>query len=153
MTRAVETFLARRGHHIMEIQSVLLFSNPGTHVDVIRPAIRVVLMDGLDRFISGLTQTRTFLTSEDIQQIVDALVQHGSAPVPSEAGASQPPAGGGQAPALRPGSALAGNVTRNYVTLSNRINLTRGQWIFLGSFAFIQVIIIVAFIIYVLLTN
>jgi hypothetical protein len=153
MTRAVETFLARRGHHILEIQSVLLFSNPGTHVDIIRPAIRVVLMDGLDRFISGLAQTRTFLTGEDIQHIVDAILQPASSQVSGEAEALAQPTSGAQSTAPREGGALPTHLSRNYVTLSNRINLTRGQWIFLGLFAFIQVIIVAAFIIYVLLTT
>jgi hypothetical protein len=153
MARVVETFLSRRGQRLFEIQAVLLLSNPGTHVDIIRPALRIVLTDGLERFISSLTQTRTFLTSEDIQKIVDAILQSTAPPVTEGEAVSEQPTPEAQALPLRTGSAISTNLSRNYVTLSNRINLTRGQWIFLGLMAFLEVLVVIAFIVYVLLTS
>ena len=152
MTRAVEAFLARRGHRLLEIQSVLLFSNPGTHVDAIRPAVRVVLMDGLERFISSLAQTRTFLAGEDIQSIIDAILQPPASSAPGAAGGETPvQVQERDAPSLP--KAAPTKLTQSYVSFTNRFALSARQWILLAAIAVLEILLLVAFIVYMLLTS
>jgi hypothetical protein len=152
MTRAVEAFLTRHSQRPLELQSVLFFSNPGTHVDVIRPAIRIVLMDGLERFISSLTQTRTFLKNEEIQVIVETLTRPPAAPEGAEA---HLPAGSSPdhlRTSLGKASAAPDKITRRYESFSSRFKLTTPQWIILGVVGMLEILLLVGFIIYIILT-
>ncbi len=153
MTRAVEAYLTHHGQRPFEIQSALFFSNPGTHVDVIRPALRIVLMDGLDRFISSLSQTRTFLNTEEVQSVVDGLIKP---PAPPEAGGTPAPADSsleGMRSSLGAVNAVPTKITRKYESFTNRFRLTTPQWIFLGVIGLVEIFLLVGFIIYVLLTS
>jgi len=49
-----------RGKVHPEVTPILIFANPGVNIETINPAIRIVLMDGIDSLIS------TFLKSEEV---------------------------------------------------------------------------------------
>lgn len=153
MMRAVEAYLTHHGQRPLEIQSALFFSNPGTHVDVIRPAIRVVLMDGLDHFISGLAQTRTFFNPEEVQGIVDALIKPPASPEAGETPVSAASTPDGLRSSMGVVSAVPTRITSRYESFSSRFRLTTGQWIFLGVIGLLEIFLLVGFIIYVLLTS
>lgn len=55
------------------IEPVLFFSDPGTFVDTVRPAVRIVLADAADRFAAGLANTPPSLTQGKAQMAVAAL--------------------------------------------------------------------------------
>lgn len=74
MSQAVATFMRNQGIDSGEVGAVLIMTDPGAHVDAVRPAARIVQIDALDRFVANLLQTRVSLSKEKIQQIVDALV-------------------------------------------------------------------------------
>jgi hypothetical protein len=61
------------GIEIPPIEPVVYFSNPGAHVDTNRPAVRIVLADGLSRFITSILKSQVVLVWEDIQMILDDL--------------------------------------------------------------------------------
>jgi hypothetical protein len=153
MAQAVEAYLSHHLQRSLEIQPVLFFSNPGTHVDIIRPAVRIVLMDGLERFIASLTQTRTFLNSEEVQRIVETLTKP---PAAAEGAASTVQAGSGPED-IRASLGVVGatpdKITSKYESFSSRIKLTTPQWVFLGVVGLIEIILLVGFIIYILLTS
>lgn len=73
MGRAVDTYLAARNFDLAPAEAVLIFTDPGIHVDTIRPIIRVVQADALDRFGAGMAQSPAFLDKETIQRIVNVL--------------------------------------------------------------------------------
>ncbi len=151
MARAVEAFLTRIGEKKTEIHPVLLLSNPGIHVEVTRPAIRIVLVDGLEHFINSLNQTHPLLSNEDVQRAADALVQASTLPPPVKAEAASQPSQ--QAELQRASKMIPASISQGYVSLSNRVSLSRGQWIFLGITAFIEIAISIMFLVYVLLTT
>ena len=73
MARAVDTYLAVRNFDLAPAEAVLVFTDPGIHVDTIRPIIRVVQADALDRYGAALTQSPSFLDKETVQRIVNVL--------------------------------------------------------------------------------
>ena len=73
MAKAVDTYLAARNFDLAAAEPALVFTDPGIHVDTVRPIVRVVQADALDRFGAGLAQSPAFLEKETVQRIVNAL--------------------------------------------------------------------------------
>lgn len=73
MAKAVNSFLAARGHALPQFEPVLIFPNPGTHVEQVRPLVRIVLVDAMERFANSLLQGRPVLDQDQIQEIIVLL--------------------------------------------------------------------------------
>ncbi len=148
MTRAVETFLKEHNQTISDIQGVLYFINPGTHVDAQRPAVRVVLMDGVDRFLTGILQGEQHYEREEVQNLADTFTGTG---LPQKVGQiSSEESVEGQKEAGVAASQPNPILTKNIDVVSRRFPLTTQQWMLLAIMAFVEVVILVAFIIIVL---
>ncbi len=148
MTKAVQTYLEKKGHPITEIQGLLFFSNPGTHVDSVRPAVRVVLVDGLDRLASSIAQGTPCLSREN----VDAILAAFKAPAPDEIEYrfdEEAPAAPAR-PVEKPVEPILG---KKLTEASKKIPITRSQWIFLGIMAGLEILILLGIIILVLVTS
>jgi hypothetical protein len=73
-------FLKGQGYPLPEIESVLIFTNPRTHVDTARPSVRIVLADAIDHFASNLQKFPSIMDGEDIGAVLDSL----ATPKPAE---------------------------------------------------------------------
>jgi hypothetical protein len=92
MARAVQIYLQRHGYHeLSSVEAILLCSEPGMNVDSLRPIIRVVMRDALERFLISITQSRVVLTQETAYKVVEWLVNP-SNPTPTEPEAPAPAA-------------------------------------------------------------
>jgi hypothetical protein len=67
MGRSVQAFLTNHGRALSEVEPVLFFSDPGIHVELVRPTVRLVMADAVDRFVAGLVQSRILLNQEEIR--------------------------------------------------------------------------------------
>lgn len=56
-----------------EILPVLVFANPGVHIETINPIIRIVLMDGVESLIDGFLKGKEVLQPEEINFLSDSL--------------------------------------------------------------------------------
>ena len=56
-----------------EILPLLVFANPGVHVDASNPTIRIVLMDGVESLIDGFLRSEELLQPNDIDFLTDSL--------------------------------------------------------------------------------
>lgn len=74
MGRAVNAYLATHDVHLEDIETALCFSDPGIHIDASRPAIRLVMVDALERYGASLLQSRITLEQDEIKKIVDTLL-------------------------------------------------------------------------------
>ncbi len=145
MAQAVEEYLKKNGYAVPEIPAILFFSHPGTHVDSIRPSVRIVLMDGLERFITGLLQGHPVLSKADAQNYIEAL----SRP-PENLEENQDTASKGSS--IR--NPLASEELENRITIfSQRIPFTAQQLLLLGAMAVVEIIVLIGFIALVLTTN
>ncbi len=67
------TILDVHGKSHPEIIPILIFADPGVHIESTTPAIRIVLMDGVDNLINGLLNTEEVLQPNEIRFLSDSL--------------------------------------------------------------------------------
>jgi hypothetical protein len=73
MARVIDKYLQKFGYKLPAIEPVLVFTDPGTHIELVNPQVRIVLVDALDRFVAGLLRSPVVMDSEDVQNVVDTL--------------------------------------------------------------------------------
>jgi hypothetical protein len=74
-SQGLQKFLERQGViNMLTAEPILLATNPGMHVDTIRPLVRVVMSDALERFAVSVNQARALQSPEDAQLIIDRLI-------------------------------------------------------------------------------
>ncbi len=73
-TAVLKEVLNRQGIQCPQVETVLYFSDPGAHVQTEKPAVRIVLIDGLERFINSIWTAPGLLDANTIEQIVTALL-------------------------------------------------------------------------------
>jgi len=66
-------FLERQSFNCPAIQSVLQFIDPGVHVETSRPAVRIVLVDGIKNLAANLVQADEVMPGGQIRALVDLL--------------------------------------------------------------------------------
>lgn len=76
--RQVEERLNTLLPNVPGVQAVLLFADPGIHVDMERPNVRVVLMDAIPRLALNLSQGEKVFDREQVKRIADFLLRGGS---------------------------------------------------------------------------
>jgi hypothetical protein len=98
MARAIQVYLIRQGSSEMTlVEAVLLCSDPSVHVDSIRPIIRVVMRDALERFAISIMQARVLLSPESVQDVIGRILSPPK-PAPPQP-AETPSAAGPETPA------------------------------------------------------
>lgn len=73
MTAALDNHLQKEAIKAPQLKPVLLFTNPGMHVDSVNPSARVVLSDAMDRFVNGLVQEMGVMSAENLNKVVNSL--------------------------------------------------------------------------------
>ncbi len=90
MARAVQVYLQHQGYSDMNgVEAILLCTDPATNVDSVRPIIRVVMADALERFAVIISQARVVLTTEAVISIIDRIL---TPPAPPQPKPSETPA-------------------------------------------------------------
>jgi hypothetical protein len=163
MARAIQVFLQRQGYaEITSVDAILLCSDPSVHVDSIRPIIRIVMRDALERFAISITQARVVLNMQSIQDITERILNPPTpaSPQPAEtlaAAGPETPASAqagdpnisefAQAPAwsLDP-SSLPVDGTQARSGVSRRKQLNKKQWAFLIVMFIIWCLLITVFL-------
>jgi hypothetical protein len=75
MARAIQIYLQRQGYtDLTNVEAILLCSDPATTVDSMRPIIRVIMRDSLERFVASIIQARIVLSPESAFNIVNRLL-------------------------------------------------------------------------------
>jgi len=75
MARALQVFLQGQGQtELTSVEPVLLCSDPAFNVDSLRPIIRIVMRDALERFIISLTQTKVVFSLDAVQRTIDHIL-------------------------------------------------------------------------------
>lgn len=144
MAEAVDSYLAKNGYTVPEIPGILFFSHPGTHVDSIRPSVRIVLMDGVERFITGLLQGHPVLTKTDAQNYIEALTRPPEIPENGQEAATKTTI---KNPLVNP-------ELENQITIfSQKVPFSAQQIILLGAMAIIEIIVLIGFIALILSTH
>jgi len=73
MARGIHRYLQAQGFPLPDLEAVLIFTNPQTHVDVAAPAARIVLADAAEHFASKILELKAIMDQEDIDLLVEAI--------------------------------------------------------------------------------
>jgi len=164
MAQELFNFLRDRGYEIPEVEPVLVFTNPRTHVDSLNARVHIVLADAIDHFAANLQQFHPIMDQEDIRDLselltnpeaaLEAEAQAAAAPeqpaprpdapidLPEPTAAEKDVLTAEQAPALVP--------RRPRSIRKGPLALSRRQWILLGTMAFLELLVLGIFLIYFL---
>ncbi|MBN2149798.1 MAG: NERD domain-containing protein [Anaerolineales bacterium] len=71
--QALTEYLTEQGKSTPRPQQVLLFGHPGVHVDASHPAARIVLVDGVDHFLTSLLHSGEAISLPDVRLIAAVL--------------------------------------------------------------------------------
>jgi len=95
MTKAVRAFIERQGTKVpVEIESVLIAADPGMHIESVRPAIKVMMIDGIKSFVANLATGSPVMSSEKVfeltERIINPRLPKKASPAPAPASVSKP---------------------------------------------------------------
>jgi len=71
--KKMATLLDVHGKSHPEITPVLILANPGANIETVKPAIRIVLMDGVDNLIATLLKSDDVLSTNEINYLSDSI--------------------------------------------------------------------------------
>lgn len=75
MAKAIQVYLQRHGYaDLTTVDGILLCTDPGIHVDSLRPIVRVIMRDALERFAVSLTQAHALLSPEAVRDISNQIL-------------------------------------------------------------------------------
>lgn len=82
--KVLQAFFEKQGATLpAPVEPILLAANPGLHVESVRPNIRVVLSDAIERFAAGLTSARPLMNAQIVNEFVERIQKPRS---PNQAG-------------------------------------------------------------------
>jgi hypothetical protein len=86
MARAIQVYLQRQGYEgVGMVDSALLCADPGLHVDSVRPIVRVVQSDALERFAVSIAQARDTISPGAVTEVVNRILNPKPAKVAEQA--------------------------------------------------------------------
>jgi hypothetical protein len=160
--KALDEALVSLGIQAPPVEPVLFFSDPGAHIDSTRSVARIVLADGLPRFLAGMFQARAVLEKEDLRQLVIAIAGE-EALEPSHAGQEikddfslrekKAPEKQVQKPTEAPSrlAALSREEPEIVRRVSRHVPFTGNQWVYLALLLLLTMVILVALVFVVLI--
>lgn len=157
MGRAVDAFLSSHVENLPVSESVLMFSDPGTHVEMQHPPVRIVLMDAIDRFVTALLQGRPFLSPQQIQVIVNLLSRSMNLPQTEKTTPLKQDAFSMKDEEKPKRELPSINIPvpndETAIRLVKKVPITNKQWIILGCMMLVNILLIVVFVFLILLNT
>lgn len=158
MTHDVSVYLAGRGYDSLQVEPVVIFTDPGIHVDQVAPAVRIVLIDAISRFTHQLMQTQPSLSMDQIQNLISVL-DHRREEAPEEIvmKPDQDAFSFQEVNAPRKPQRGPTVIEQRVNALTDRLErvnpFSSSQWIVLSLMAMVNIILLAILVIYILLVN
>ncbi len=149
-------FLERQSFNCPAIQSVLQFIDPGVHVETSRPAVRIVLVDGIKNLAANLVQADEVMPGGQIRALVD-LLDRSARPeqVQNLLGEGEDFFG---KDLIQPAPKVAASPKKplpvpqlDLPPVMEKMGLSRGQWIAVAALAVITILALAGLTVYLLL--
>jgi hypothetical protein len=77
MAAAVKAFIERQGVKLpVPVEPVLIAANPGLHIESVKPSIKVLMIDGIKSFVTGLSTASTgrVLSAEAVHEFTERII-------------------------------------------------------------------------------
>jgi hypothetical protein len=159
-SQSLHRYLEHLGFPLPEIETVLLFTDPRTHVDSIRPEVRVVLTDAVEHFVNNLLKNDPIMDQEDILAVREAILE--TRKIAAEQAAAEAKAAGTDeeeyelAPAAWPTHEPKPEESQPGIEqppeeilpfqvpkVIQDLGLTTRQWVLIGFMAFIELVVLI----------
>jgi hypothetical protein len=156
--QAVEEHLQKEGLSNPELHALLIFTNPGVHIESTRPAVRILLIDGLGIFLHSINQRAAVYEASEVKRLVAFFKNPQEAdlsPAARDTFDFREEAEKKPVKNVRTGGGLAAAdvaVTRNLVGLSNKVRLTTKQWIIIGILLVFQILLLMGILMLILMS-
>ena len=76
MARALQVFLERQGIKLpVSVEPILIAGDPGVHIDSTRPAFRVMMIDGIKTWVTGLAGSAPVITALVVNEMVERILE------------------------------------------------------------------------------
>lgn len=161
MADTLLNYLREQGFGLPEVEPVLLFTDPRTHVDSLQSKVRIVHADAVDYFAANLKEYQPIMDADDILDIAHILSEPPQPEVEEEPEPVQPtprpdapvnlPEVSGEERGLLYGDEAPALTPRKQRSLrERRIPLSRRQMILLAAMAIVELFIIGIFAILIL---
>lgn len=93
MANAVKVFIERQGVKLpVDPEPVLIVGNPGLHIESVRPAIKVMMIDGVKSFAAGLATGRPVMSIDAVHDFADRIVNPRPPKKETKEAPAEPPA-------------------------------------------------------------
>jgi hypothetical protein len=143
MAQAFENFLKKREYEFAT-NGILVFTDPGIHVNTMRSEVRIILMDAIERFGTGFLQAEQVMTIENVRAIINTIET-----------ALQPEEEPDESAKVVPHQQVAQTVDSGFLQfmepLQKRMRFSSRQWILVGAFLIIDVLVLIGFLIFILI--
>lgn len=75
MARALQAYIERQGVKLaVSIEPVLIAGDPGLHIESVRPAIKVMMIDGIKNFVNGLVTGKPVLRADFVVDYTERIL-------------------------------------------------------------------------------
>jgi len=75
LSRALQAYIERQGVKLPQsVMPILMAANPGMHVESVRPLVRVVMADAIERWAASLGKSPPVLTVETAYELADRII-------------------------------------------------------------------------------
>ena len=142
--KTIEGYLKQHNFSAPTDRGVMIFVSPETHVESIRPRVRIIQADGIKNFARELAISKPVFSDIDFRSVVRLLsdprlpekqkIKKG----PSEKTAKMPE--------------RMAKVDENLEKVTNRINFSRREWVVVGSLVALVIIVLIILITLVIFT-
>ena len=152
--QAVHSYLQGHGVPLPEVEPVLAFTDPKTHVDSANPEVRIVQADAFDHFASNLKKFQPIMDQEDIRELSALILdppkpEPEAEPEPMEEETAEP----GNEDAAKPRPPTSDELDPFRLEDSpaarqaeaGRFSFSRNQWILIGLLALMELLIVIVF--------
>ncbi len=144
-------YLEGQDYNLPEVEAVLIFADPRTHVDSARPRIRIVQADAIDHFAANLLEFQPIMDQEDIEILVEAFIDP-KLPEPERKAEAEEELEPSVAPYefVEEGEIFTSErepvgIPTQAVNRLSSLPFSRSQWILLAVIAFSELIILIIF--------
>ena len=147
--QVVQRYLKEQGYPLPEVEAVLIFTKPRTHVDSARPRVRIVQADAIDHFAANIQEFQPIMDQEDIDALTEALINPKlPEPEPTPEPEAEPELA--RAEFLEQGETLTTELEPMALPAQaahrlSTLPLSTRQWILLAMMLFFELVIIIIF--------
>jgi hypothetical protein len=154
-TQVVKQHLESFGLSQIEVHPILIFVTPRVHLESVRPDVRIILWDGIDRFTKNLAYAKEILNPKQ----AEALAQLFKGEVDGEPRdlilrdifamqeEEKPQAPTSNLPHLPQADII---ITDKVIEASDRVRFSSRQWLIIGVLIVVNILILIGVILFIL---